>query len=126
MACFIVPAAEAVVSAVVGRIIKKKEGHTGESGGISLSRKIGWLTKLLSGCSAFELLWHGEISPFFPFLTAMTSKQDTLSMLHEMGTVGVAMSGICTAVWIGMLAVSRAAAHTEGLDGRIKSVMMKK
>lgn len=129
MACFIVPAAEAVVSAVVGRIIKKKEGHTEESGGISLSRKIGWLTKLLSGGSAllaFEHLWHGEISPFFPFLTAMTSKQDTLSMLHEIGTVGVAMSGICTAVWIGMLAVSRVAAHTEGSDGRIKSVLTKK
>lgn len=113
MACFIVPAAEAVVTAAVGKIAKKKEKNTQEeSGKISFSRKIGWLTKLLSGGSAllaFEHLWHGEISPFFPFLTAMSTKEDTLVMLKEMGTVGVSMAVICTLAWAGMLAVSHIA-----------------
>lgn len=111
MACFIVPAAEAVVTAAVGKAIKKKEEKSEVSGKIPFSHKLGWLTKLLSGGSAllaFEHLWHGEISPFFPFLTAMTSKRDALEMLHEMGIVGVMMAFVCTAAWIGMLALSHA------------------
>ena len=52
-----------------------------------------------SGLLAFEHLWHGEITPFFPFLTAANDPADTAEMLHEMATSGSAMAILVTAVW---------------------------
>ena len=58
---------------------------------------------------AFEHLWHGEITPFFPFLTAATEGAAAVSeMLHEMATVGVGMAILVTVVWAVMVAVSYA------------------
>lgn len=54
---------------------------------------------------AFEHLWHGEIVPFFPFLTAVENGE-TAEMLAEMGSAGVTMAVLVTVVWGGMLAVS--------------------
>lgn len=101
MACFIVPATEAVVSKFVSE-------HCEKEGKVSFARKLGWLTKLLSGGSvllAFEHLWHGEIMPYAPFLTAAQNSADRAVMLHEMATTGVCMAVLCTAVWCVMLAV---------------------
>ena len=55
---------------------------------------------------AFEHVWHGEVVPWFPFLTAASNSVDAAEMLHEMSTVGVGMAVLVTAVWTGMLAVS--------------------
>ena len=113
MACFIVPTTEAIITTVAAKIIKKNESAVpaGESGVITFSEKLGWLNKLLWGGSAllaFEHIWHGEITPFFPFLTAATDAADRAEMLHEMATSGVAMALLVTAVWAGMcLIVSR-------------------
>ena len=113
MACFTVPAAEAVVTTIAGKIIKAKEKKEGLSGAvntkaesedstkISLSTKIGWLNKMLWGGSAllaFEHVWHGEVVPFFPFLTAVKDG-NAMEMLHEMATAGVSMALLVTAVW---------------------------
>lgn len=119
MACFIVPAAEAVITTAVTRIVKSKEkeetvkvsfehGSVVEADRIKFSTKLGWLNKMLWGGSAllaFEHAWHGEIVPFFPFFTSVETGQ-TAEMLAEMGTAGVAMAALVTAVWGGMLAVS--------------------
>ena len=51
---------------------------------------------------AFEHVWHGEVVPWFPFLTAMNDPADAAEMLHEMATVGVSMAVLVTLVWIGM------------------------
>ena len=56
---------------------------------------------------AFEHLWHGEISPFFPFLTAASNPQDTAVMLHELATVGVSMTVAVTAIWGVMLLAAK-------------------
>ena len=56
---------------------------------------------------AFEHVWHGEVVPYFPFLTAAGDPADAAEMLHEMGTAGVCMAAIVTVVWIGMLLVSK-------------------
>ena len=75
---------------------------------ISLSEKVGWLSKMLWGGSvllAFEHVWHGEVVPFFPFLTAVENGE-TAGMLAEMGSTGLMMAVLVTAVWLGMLAVS--------------------
>ena len=106
MACFIVPAAEAVVTSVATRIIKSNESQ--DNTRIQFSTKLGWLNKLLWGGSsllAFEHLWHGEITPTFPFLTAI-SDGNVSEVINEMSSTGVAMSALITLIWVGMLAVS--------------------
>ncbi len=126
MACFIVPAVEAVVTTIATKVVKSKEiksenlevgldskdiESVKEKSKIPFSRKLGWLGNLLwggSGLLAFEHLWHGEVVPWFPFLTAAGNSADAAEMLHEMSTVGVGMAGLVTAVWIGMVAVSSA------------------
>ena len=84
MACFIVPAAEAAVTTIVTKVMEKQEKKQDAEqlvNGVSLkelhkehfSSKLKRLNYLLwggSGLLAFEHLWHGEIQPFFPFLTA--------------------------------------------------------
>ncbi len=113
MGCFTVPAAEAIITTVAEKIIKSKEKKMALSGTvntkadenetpkISLSTKIGWLNKMLWGGSAllaFEHVWHGEVVPFFPFLTAVKDG-NAMEMLHEMATAGVSMALLVTAVW---------------------------
>ena len=55
---------------------------------------------------AFEHLWHGEIVPWFPFLTAAGNPEDMSEVLHEMSTVGVTMALLVTFIWIGMVIVT--------------------
>jgi len=108
MACFLVSAAEAVVVNAVKKSVKRKEEAIHADVGafnVPISVKLKWLSRLLCGGSvllAFEHLWHGEIVPWFPFLTAMSNPEDTAEMLHEMATVGVCMAALITAVWLGM------------------------
>lgn len=106
MACFTAPLAEAVIVKAVEKHIEKKEASSNEpKKAIPVATKVSWLSKMLFGGSAllaFEHVWHGEITPWFPFLTAMMSKEDTMSMLHEIATVGVVMALLITVVWIGM------------------------
>ena len=107
MACFVIPATEAIVTTVATKIIEKKEASV-DNAEIKFenkelfSTKLKRLNNLLWGGSAllaFEHLWHGEIQPFFPFLTAAANAEDAAEMLHEMSTVGVTMAVLVTAVW---------------------------
>ncbi|MCR5417065.1 MAG: hypothetical protein K6E79_09740 [Pseudobutyrivibrio sp.] len=105
MACFTVPAAEAVVTTIVSKNLEKKglSQKENETTGVPMAKKLKWLNNLLWGGSvllAFEHVWHGEIKPFFPFLTAMENPADTSEMLHEIATVGVSMAVLITAVWV--------------------------
>ncbi len=112
MACFLVSVAEAVVVKVAEKAAKQNELRALERNTekakevtIPLSRKLKWLSNMLLGGSvllAFEHVWHGEIVPWFPFLTAMSDPEDTAEMLHEMATIGVSMAVLVTVVWIGM------------------------
>lgn len=122
MACFLVTAAEAVVVTAVAQSMKRSEQNAvksvklegkntmeavKEETAIPMSRKLMWLSYLLWGGAvllAFEHLWHGEVVPWFPFLTAMSDPGDTAEMLHEMSTVGVSMAVMVTAAWGCMVA----------------------
>ncbi|MEA4814066.1 MAG: hypothetical protein VB112_04060 [Oscillospiraceae bacterium] len=123
MACFLVPTAEAIVATIVTKSVEKKEKASAEltmgaesamietEGKIPFSRKLKWLTNMLWGGSAllaFEHVWHGEVVPWFPFLTAASNPADASVMLHEMATVGVSMAVLVTVIWAGMVAVSNA------------------
>ena len=125
MACFLVPAAEAIVTTIVTKVVKKKEAAAPEKTDavsvrlddetvekrerIPFSSKMRWLNGLLWGGScllAFEHLWHGEVTPWFPFLTAAESPDSLQEMFHEMSTVGVSMAVLVTAIWGVMVAVT--------------------
>lgn len=116
MACFIVPATEAIVSTVATKIIEKKEmnNQNTEVSEVKIekfSTKLKRLNKLLWGGSAllaFEHVWHGEVAPFFPFLTAAGNPEDLAEMLTEMSTVGVGMAIAVTAAWAGSCLVLNA------------------
>ena len=118
MACFLVPGTEAIVTTIVTAVVKHKENNLkkanveskdiSEKIGTKFSTKLGWLNKMLWGGSAllaFEHIWHGEVIPVFPFLTAV-KEGEVSGMLSEMGTAGVTMAVLVTAVWIGMVIVS--------------------
>ena len=113
MACFVVPMAEAMVATVVSKVLIKKEeqksmqeiedGFINDTGSCRIgARQIKKLSNFLwggSGLLAFEHLWHGEIMPYFPFLTAANNPADLTKMLHEMSTVGVTMAVVVTLFW---------------------------
>lgn len=118
MACFLVGGGEAIVVTVVAKLLKASEEKKAqavrskggekavdalrEKQGIPWSRKLMWLAYFLWGGAfllAYEHVWHGEVVPWFPFLTAMNDPGDTAEMLHEMSTIGVTMAVIVTVVW---------------------------
>ena len=121
MACFLAPVVEAVAVTVIEKIAERNEKAPREVKLVSdggtveraekprFSRKLKWLRNMLWGGSAllaFEHVWHGEVVPWFPFLTAAANPEDAAEMLHEMATVGVSMAVLVTLVWLGMLGVS--------------------
>lgn len=111
MACFLVPAGEAVVTTVAGKYLEKHGKGGAEGARLPMARKVKWLNNMLWGGSAllaYEHLWHGEVSAAFPFLTAMNDPADTAEMLREMSTSGVAMAVVVTAVWGVMVLASNA------------------
>lgn len=128
MACFIVPATEAVVTTIAAKLLEKKENEKMEENlrqGITvselhketLSSKLRRLNGFLWGGSlllAYEHAWHGELQPFFPFLTAASNVTDVTEMLHEMSTTGVGMAVVVTAVWGGITLASDAIVKKAG------------
>lgn len=117
MACFIVGGAEAVAVSAIRAAVRKREMEAGvidENGrqivdaavhGVCWTRKLGWLSNMLWGgvlLLCVEHMWHGEVVPFPPFLTAMADPSQVPVMLGEMATVGVGMAVAVTTAWFGM------------------------
>jgi len=110
MACFLVPAGEAIVTTIAQKVMEKKArgGEAPNIMGLKWSRRLSWLNKLLWGGSlllALEHVWHGEVVPWPPFLTAMENPADVAPMLHEMVTIGSAMAVAITAIWAIAIAI---------------------
>ena len=100
MACFLVPAAEAIVTSAIQKAVGREKAER---------YKLGWLNAMLWGgvfLLAVEHIWHGEVVPWPPFLTAMTNPQDTAIMLHEMATNGLAMAITITVIWAIIVAIT--------------------
>jgi len=130
MACFLVSTAEAIVVTAAAKAMKNNEMkaesqklakkasvETKQENKLPWSKKLMILSYMLWGGAfllCYEHVWHGEVVPFFPFLTAMNDPGDTAEMLHEMGTVGVTMAVIVTVVWaIMMFAADRIMARPD-------------
>ena len=122
MACFLVSTAEAIVVTVAAKIVKNKEMSTEslkheknaaveakQEKKLPWSKKLMILAQLLWGGAfllCYEHIWHGEVVPWFPFLTAMNDPGDTAEMLSEMGSIGVTMAIIVTVTWAIMMFVA--------------------
>ncbi|MBN1494274.1 hypothetical protein JW911_00890 [Candidatus Peregrinibacteria bacterium] len=98
MACFSAPAAAAVITTALRKKIPAKY-------------HIEWLNALLWGGViglAVEHIAHQEIVPYFPYLTAMSSPEETSVMINEILTIGVGMLIVCVAVWIILIMINAA------------------
>ncbi len=96
MACFLVPMALAIITTALRKQIPSEY-------------KIDLLNLMLwGGCVmlAVEHLAHQEIVPYPPFLTAMENPADIPTMLHEMATLGGAMTIGILAVWAIIVAIT--------------------
>ena len=109
MACFLVPTTEAIVTTV----LKKTADKSADKKKIEIKnpfiKRLNWLNNMLWGGSAllaFEHVWHGEVTLWFPFLTNAATPASTAEMLREMATSGVGMALLVTAVWAGIVAVT--------------------
>lgn len=122
MACFLVSTAEAIAVTVAAKIVKNREmsaeslklqkkaaAATRQEKKLPWSKKLMILAWLLWGGAfllCYEHIWHGEVVPWFPFLTAMNDPGDTAEMLSEMGSIGVLMAVLVTAAWAIMMFVA--------------------
>jgi len=100
MACFLAPTALAIIVSIARRVFK----------GISQKLNLGLLEAMLWGGAillAFEHLWHGEITPWPPFLTAMKTPEEWATALHEIAVAGTAMSVAVVAMWSGIILVQK-------------------
>lgn len=100
MACFLVPLAIGIVLSILKKLLKKTAENL----------RLDILTALLLGGSfilALEHVWHGEVVPWPPFLTAMENPQDVPVVINEMLTAGTAMTIAVSATWLGIVTISR-------------------
>ena len=119
MACFLVSTAEAIVVTVAAKVARNKEMsaeslklernaaiETKQEKKLPWSKKLMILAYMLWGGAfllCYEHVWHGEVVPWPPFLTAMSDPADTAEMLSEMGSIGVTMAVIVTVTWAIMM-----------------------
>ena len=109
MACFLVPTTEAIITTAVKKSVDKTHKEIKNP----FIKRMNWLNNMLWGGSALlalEHVWHGEIVPYAPFLTAVEQGPAAVAeMLGEMAVTGVAMAAIVTAAWAAMVVVTNIA-----------------
>ncbi len=96
MACFLAPAAAAIITTRVRKKIAPKYHPE-------------WLIAMLWGGVVMLVVDHiasGEILPYPPFLSAMRNPADISLILREIGTVGVAMTAAVVLAWALMVLVA--------------------
>ena len=101
MACFIVPLVQAVATTVYR---KRHAAAIAAPDAPALRHRLPDLEKMLWGGTLMLIVDHiinGELTWRFPFFTALGLEGGFGVMLREMLTVGVPMSAVLTAVWLG-------------------------
>lgn len=136
MACFVAPAAVAVVTTITRKVVKNKEGashmhaeqtrQTRDTTAGKWTQRLGWLNAMLWGGSALlclEHIWHGEVVPWPPFLTAMRTPGQIGPMLHEILVYGTAMTAAILVVWGIMVGVAEFVERRASVTTRLRSVL---
>lgn len=99
MACFITPLVIGIILGILGR---RYRGYN--------RLKIDVLAYVLIGGALIlvvEHLWHGEIVPYPPFLTAMQNPEDISVLFREVGVIGGSMTFAGALLGLGMTYISR-------------------
>jgi len=99
MACFLVP----MVQAIATTVYRKANASAISSSTSALKHNVPALEKMLWGGTVMLIVDHvmnGELTWRFPFFTALNEANGWGTMLHEMGTVGIAMSIVISLVWV--------------------------
>lgn len=115
MACFIVPMILGIITTAIALLAP----------GLSKRYHLKWLNSMLWGgviLLAAEHVFHGEVQPFPPFLTAMATPGDTAVMLSEMATIGTSMAVVVSFAWISMLSLSRMMVKKVSITDRISTL----
>ncbi|MCS7097748.1 MAG: hypothetical protein NZ922_02065 [Candidatus Methanomethyliaceae archaeon] len=99
MACFLVP----MVLAIITSIIQKTAQSFAEKLKLWILNTLLWGGVILL---AIEHVWHGEIVPWPPFLTAMANPVNIPILIYEMITVGSIISITILITWGTILAIS--------------------
>ena len=122
MACFLAPAAVAIVTTVVQKRVQKKEeavaGEHSEKFTGKWTQRLRWLNTMLWGgviLLALEHIWHGEVVPWPPFLTAMQTPGEVGPMLRELATYGSSIVVVMFVAWGIMVGVAELRARSRHL-----------
>jgi hypothetical protein len=122
MACFLAPAGVAIVTTVVQRVVKKKEhaaaGEQTERITGKWTQRLRWLNTMLWGgviLLALEHIWHGEVVPWPPFLTALQTPGEVGPMLREILIYGVTMTLVIIVAWGIMVGIAELRARARKL-----------
>jgi len=99
MACFITPLIIGVVLTIIRKLWRGAEKFRLD---ILLYLMLGGALVLVA-----EHVWHGEVVPWPPFLTAMQSPEDILVIISEMTRVGGTMTIAVTGAWLLLLGFTR-------------------
>ncbi|MEM4035735.1 MAG: hypothetical protein QXU97_03890 [Fervidicoccaceae archaeon] len=106
LACFIAP----LVAAALLRVVGLAARGSYERLGLRTLELLLWGGAVLL---AAEHAWAGEIVPWPPFLTAMSSPTELSVALREIATAGSAMVAAATSLWASLRALSSILARGE-------------
>lgn len=101
MACFLAPMALAIVMTIIQVLTRHSD--------LSHKLKLSALNAMLWGgvvILAAEHVFHGEITAWAPYLTAMSSPADTAVMLSEIASIGGSMTLAISGTWVAILTVN--------------------
>jgi hypothetical protein len=99
VACFITPLTVGLILAAIRKLWRGAERV-----------RLDILVYLMLGGAlvlAAEHVWHGEVVPWPPFLTAMQSPEDIPVVINEMTRVGGTMTLAVTGAWLLVLGFTR-------------------
>ncbi len=100
MACFLLPLALGTIIVVLKKIAKQAAERL----------KLDILAVMMLGGALvlmLEHMWHGEVVPWPPFLTAMQNPEDFATAMSELMTTGTTMSIVVTGTWASILLITR-------------------
>ena len=117
MACFVAPAAVAVVTTVTRKIVQRRETDSSAPQAQTSkvkqcgkwTQRLGWLNTMLWGGTVMLVLDHilsGELTARPPFLTALGEAGQASVVINEILVVGGAMTGAVFVVWGIMIAAA--------------------
>ena len=114
MACFVAPAAVAIVTTVARKVVEKREGapatqqadRTATKTSGKWTQRLGWLNLMLWGGTIMLVLDHllsGELTLSPPFITAIETPGAIGPMLREILVTGGGMTAAVVVTWTVMV-----------------------